>query len=384
MKNKSLLTIFLIVFVDLLGFGIIIPLLPFWAEKFRANAAQIGFLTATYSIFQLIGSPILGRLSDRFGRKKILIVSQLGSAAGYLILAFANSLPLLFISRIIDGITGGNISIAQAYIADITSTSDRARGMGIIGAAFGLGFIFGPAIGGILSRYGYHWPALFAFFIALLTSFLTIFLLKETVKKQASHSQKTAFNIKEFIKVMRIYPIGLLIFIFFLLNTAFAFFTTNFPLWGQKTFAMTPSQSGFIFAYIGLLAVIVQGLIMPRLLKKFPEKKLLSASIVFFIISFAIFPFIANYWLIFLPISLLPLGNGISGPIIQSLASENVPKEEYGGTLGFLQSAGSAGRIAGPIIAGIIFYRLGKDSFFFLGLIMFIFIWSIIKIKLVK
>ena len=152
MKNKSLLTIFLIVFIDLLGFGIILPLLPYIAEKYSANPFQIGMLTATYSFFQLIAAPILGRLSDRYGRKKLLIISQFGSAVGYLILGLSGNLPLLFLSRIIDGITGGNISIAQAYIADVTTKENRARGMGMIGAAFGLGFIFGPAIGGFLSK----------------------------------------------------------------------------------------------------------------------------------------------------------------------------------------------------------------------------------------
>ena len=141
-NNKSLMTIFLIVFIDLLGFGIILPLLPYIAEKYSAGPLQIGLLTATYSFFQLIASPILGRLSDRYGRKKLLIISQLGSALGYLILGLAGNLPLLFLSRIIDGITGGNISIAQAYIADVTDKKNRARGMGILGAAFGFGFIF--------------------------------------------------------------------------------------------------------------------------------------------------------------------------------------------------------------------------------------------------
>jgi len=184
MKNKSLLTIFLIVFIDLLGFGIILPLLPYIAEIYKATPLQIGLLTAVYSFFQLIASPILGRLSDRYGRKKLLIISQLGSAIGYLILGLAGSLPLLFLSRIIDGITGGNISIAQAYIADVTTKENRAKGMGMIGAAFGLGFIFGPAIGGFLSKFSFSTPAYFATAISLLSVFATIFFLQETVDEK--------------------------------------------------------------------------------------------------------------------------------------------------------------------------------------------------------
>ena len=183
-SNKSLLTIFLIVFIDLLGFGIILPLLPYIAEKYQATPLQIGIISAAYSFFQLIASPILGRLSDRYGRKKILIISQLGSTIGYLILGLAGNLPLLFLSRIIDGITGGNISIAQAYIADVTTKENRAKGMGLIGAAFGLGFIFGPAIGGALSKISYSAQAYFATAVSLITVFATMFFLKETVNEK--------------------------------------------------------------------------------------------------------------------------------------------------------------------------------------------------------
>jgi len=201
MKNKPLLTIFAIVFVDLLGFGIILPLLPYIAEKYHATATQIGLLTAAYSFFQLVASPILGKLSDRYGRKKILMISQFGSAIGYLMLAFSNNLPLLFVSRIIDGITGGNISIAQAYIADVTTKENRAKGMGMIGAAFGLGFIFGPAIGGFLSQFGYMYPALFAMVVGLITVLLTHLFLPETVNiKEREHIAPTPFSLIEIKK----------------------------------------------------------------------------------------------------------------------------------------------------------------------------------------
>jgi len=196
MKNKNLLTIFLIVLIDLLGFGIILPLLPYIAEKYQANPFQIGLLTASYSFFQLIASPILGRLSDRYGRKKILMISQFGSVVGYLLLGLAGSLLLLFISRIVDGITGGNISIAQAYIADVTDKKNRAKGMGMIGAAFGLGFIFGPALGGLLAKISYSTPAYFAAGIAMLTVVTTYFFLKESVDvKVVAKSPRAQLNL---------------------------------------------------------------------------------------------------------------------------------------------------------------------------------------------
>ncbi|BCX14589.1 MAG: tetracycline resistance MFS efflux pump [Patescibacteria group bacterium] len=387
MKNKkALITIFLIVFIDLLGFGIILPLLPFIAEKYEANPAQIGFLTATYSFFQLIASPILGRLSDRYGRKKILILSQLGSAIGYLILALANSLPLLFISRIIDGITGGNISIAQAYIADVTDNKNRARGMGLIGAAFGLGFIFGPAIGGALSKISYSAPALLAAFVSLLTIMTTFLFLDETVNTEKStHSKRTEFSLEELKKVLQIPNFVFLILIFFLINLSFSLTQGNLALWTEKTFGYDASKNGAIFAYVGVLAVLVQLVILPFLLKRINERNILKIATFNLFLSFLLIYMAKNEIIFYLALTFMPLGNGLANPSLQAIASENVKKEEYGGTLGFLQSAGSLGRILGPIIGGEIFYIFGKNIPFALAsAILFLVFMITIKIKLNK
>ncbi|MGB9707330.1 MAG: MFS transporter [Microgenomates group bacterium] len=381
-NNKALLTIFLIVFIDLLGFGIILPLLPFIAEKYQANPAQIGFLTATYSFFQLLAAPILGRLSDRYGRKKILIISQIGSAIGYILLGIANSLPILFLSRMIDGLTGGNISIAQAYIADVTDRKTRARGMGLIGAAFGLGFIFGPAIGGVLSKISYSTPAFLAAFVSLITVLTTLLFLKETVDiKKANYSPKTRFNFKEFKQVLIIPNFAFLIFIFFLINLAFSLTQGNLALWTEKTFHYDASKNGIIFAYVGILAVLVQILILPFLTKKFNEKFILKIATFNLFFSFLLIFLAKNQLIFFLALTFMPLGNGLANPSIQAIASENVPKEEYGGTLGFLQSAGSLGRILGPIIGGELFYFFGKDiPFLFSAIILFfVFIFALKK-----
>lgn len=383
-KNKSLITIFLIVFIDLLGFGIILPLLPYIAEIYQATPLQIGILSAVYSLFQLIASPILGRLSDRYGRKKLLIISQLGSAIGYLIMGLANNLPLLFLSRIIDGITGGNISIAQAYIADVTTKENRARGMGLIGAAFGLGFIFGPAIGGALSKISYSAPAYFATVVSLISVLATIFFLKETVNgDKAIRSPKTKFSISQFKSVLSLYPIGLLIIIFFLLNTAFSIMQGNFALWTQKTFNFEPSQNGWLFTYIGVLAVLIQVQLLPRVIKKFHEKKILAVSLIFMFLGLILIPLSKHPYFLFIPLFFISLGNGLANPTIQALVSENVLQEEYGETLGILQSAGSMGRIFGPIIGGEIFQLFGKDvAFYFAGfIILFTFVYLKLKLK---
>lgn len=382
-NNKSLVTIFLIVFIDLLGFGIILPLLPYIAEKYSASPFQIGLLTAVYSFFQLIASPILGRLSDRYGRKKLLIISQLGSAAGYLILGLAGNLPLLFLSRVIDGITGGNISIAQAYIADVTDKKDRARGMGIMGAAFGLGFIFGPAIGGALSKVSYSTPAYFATAISLITVLSTILFLKESVNvEKASHSSRTKFSLAEFKRVLSLETIGLMIFVFFVINFSFSVMQGNFALWTQKTFNFGPSDNGWLFTYIGILAVLVQLRFLPFMIKKFREKTILYISIFFMSVGLFLIPLSPHPYFLYIALLFFPLGNGLAQPTIQALASENVPSEEYGETLGILQSAGSMGRILGPVVGGEIFETMGKNTPFFLAAFILLALLVYLKMKL--
>lgn len=381
-NNKALMTIFLIVFIDLLGFGIILPLLPFIAEKYQANPAEIGFLTATYSFFQLLAAPVLGRLSDKYGRKKILILSQLGSSFGYLLLGIAHSLPILFLSRIIDGATGGNISIAQAYIADVTDRKNRARGMGLIGAAFGLGFIFGPAIGGFLSRISYSAPAFLAAFISLITVLTTIFFLKETVNiEKTIKNKKTQFNLEEFKKVLKIPNFLFLILIFFLINFTFSLTQGNLALWAEKNFGYSPSQNGLIFTYVGIIGVLVQVLVLPFLLKKISEKNILKIAVFNLFLSFFLIFLAKKETIFFLALTFMPLGNGLSNPAIQAIASEDVPQEEYGGTLGFLQSAGSLGRILGPIIGGELFFIFSKDvPFAFASFILFIVFIFLLKV----
>jgi MFS transporter, DHA1 family, tetracycline resistance protein len=362
MKNKQLLTIFLIVFIDLLGFGIVLPLLPFIGEKYGANPFAIGLLTATYSFFQLISSPILGRLSDRYGRKKLLIISQFGTFIGFILLGLANSLPLIFISRIIDGATGGNISIAQAYISDVTDKNNRARAMGMIGAAFGLGFILGPTIGGLLSHFGYAIPAYFAAGVSTVTIFTNIFFLKESVNIQkAKQSNKTAFTLNEMLKVVFASPVGIYIVVFFILNFAFSLMQGNFALWTQYTFNFGPTQNGLLFGYIGIIAVLVQLRILPLLLKKWTEKIIFVNLTLLMALALLSLIIVIHPYLLIIPMTLLPLSNGLVNPVIQSLSTESVDPEDYGGTLGLLQSAGSLGRIIGPITGGYLFNILNKD-----------------------
>jgi DHA1 family tetracycline resistance protein-like MFS transporter len=382
-KNRGLMTIFLIIFIDLLGFGIILPLLPYIAEKYQATPLAIGALSAIYSLFQLIAAPILGRLSDRFGRKKMLIVSQLGSAIGYLLLGLAHNLPLLFIARIIDGITGGNISIAQAYIADVTTKENRARGMGLIGAAFGLGFIFGPAIGGVLAKFSYAMPAFFAAAVALITVVTTFLFLPETINtEKAGYSPRRQFNFKELKRVMLIYPIGILIIAFFIIQLASSMHQGIFALWAEKTFQFGVTENGLLFAYVGVLAVLVQLWLLPFLSKRFKERVILDISLLALMTGFLLISFSKDPMFLYFALSFLPVGFGLSGPMIQTITSEDVPKEEYGGTLGILQSAGSLGRILGPVIAGEAFQLTGKDSVYYLAAALILITFIYLKVNI--
>lgn len=367
------MTIFLIVFIDLLGFGLILPLLPYIAESYSANPLMIGVLSATYSLFQFIAGPILGRLSDRYGRKKILIISQLGSVLGYLLLATAHSLPLLFLSRVIDGITGGNISIAQAYMADITDKKTRAKGMGILGAAFGLGFMLGPATGGYLSRFGFAIPALAAALIGTITTLMTIFFLKETVNLKSSlHSSRTKLTWEKFQSLLNKQPIGLLIIVCFLISLGFAGMQGTYAIWAQDTFNWGPSQVGSIFAYIGILSILIQTQLLHRLISFFGEKKLLIISLPCLALGFLLLSLTHSLPLHLFANFFIVLGNSLANPTLNALATENIEPSEYGETLGVLQSAGSLGRIIGPALAGELYFVIGKNAPFQLSSIILI------------
>lgn len=375
-NNKALITIFMVVFIDLLGFGIILPLLPYIAEQYAASPLQIGLLAASYSFFQFIAGPVLGRLSDKYGRKRLLVISQVGSVLGYILLGVANSLPLLFISRIIDGITGGNISIAQAYVADITTKENRAKAMGMIGAAFGLGFMLGPAIGGYLSRYGYFVPAYFAAAIGIITTLMTAFVLKETVNvANAINNPKAALTVSKFREIVGIHPMGLLIIVYFLVNLGFSVMQGVYALWSQRQFGWGPSEVGSVFAFIGVASIVTQLKILPWFLKRFGERTSLKIALPFMAIGFVLIPvstYVGGLAVHLLANIFIVLGNSLSNPTITAIASENVPKEEYGGTLGILQSAASVGRIGGPILGGWLFSSLGINSPYLLSAVLFV------------
>ena len=348
MKKSPLLPIFLIVFIDLLGFGLILPLLPFYAEKFGANELVVGLLIASYSAMQFIGAPILGRLSDRWGRRPVLLVSQVGTFAGFILMGVANSLPILFLSRIIDGLSGANLSTAQAYISDVTDESNRAKSLGMIGAAFGLGFILGPAIGAWLSQFGYGTVAFVAAGLSAVTMVLTYFMLPEPEHKGSA--ARRAFSLAALKQAVAHPLVGSLLAMTFTFSVSLAMFQTSFALFAKSRLGFDTQSTGFVLAYVGVLSVIVQLGIVGRLVKKFGEKQLIAITVSVLALGLVLMSLVQSVAGLLVVMPLLSLGGGASTPVLTSLITKSVDRSEVGGILGVSTSVDSLSRIIAPIV----------------------------------
>jgi DHA1 family tetracycline resistance protein-like MFS transporter len=362
MKRSPLIVIFTTVFIDLVGFGIVIPVLPFYAEGtiFNATPRTVGFLFASYSIMQLIFAPILGRLSDKHGRRPVLFLSIIGTGIGFLFLGFAKTLWMLFVGRILDGITGGNISTAQAYIADVTTKENRAKGMGLLGAAFGLGFIFGPAIGGILSQWGIHVPFFFAAGLCFANSILLYFTLPETVTKDhpARQSAARGRGFGQLLESLKDPKLGFVLVIYFLFIVAFSIMTTSFSLYTMFRFGYDAQHNGYLFAYVGIIAVVIQGGLIGKLVKRFGELPLVIVGAFCFAISLFAIPFVGpaagGLFALLIGGGVFSLGNSLATPALTSLASKSVGPAEQGTVLGVTQSVASLARAVGPSLAAVL------------------------------
>ena len=364
MKNRLLFSIILVVFIDLLGFSLILPLLPYYAETFKANSFVTGLLVASYAAAQLIGAPILGRLSDRFGRRPILLVSIFGTFLGFILLGVANSLAILFAARILDGFTGGNISIAQAYITDVTDSKERSKGLGMIGAAFGLGFIIGPVTGGFLSQWGYAVPA----FVAAALSFINLILVYAwlpeslTAEKRAMAQKRPAVTLSALIEAMKRPFTGSLLITRFFFGLAFAIFQTIFSLYTLKKFNLNARDTGFILTYVGVLSVIVQGFLIGRITKKYREDILIVSMVALMAVSlagWALVPTVVGLLVVLTPTA---VSGGILNTLLSSTLTKAVEPQEVGGILGLAASVESSTRILAPIIGGALLQQYGTSA----------------------
>ena len=363
MKKSQLSTVFVIVFIDMLGFGLILPLLPYYADTFGASASVIGFLVASFAAAQFIGSPLLGRLSDRYGRKPILLLSILGTSLGFLLLGFADSLLILFAGRILDGLTGGNISVVQAYISDVTDEKNRAKGLGLIGAAFGLGFIVGPATGGFLSQWGYSVPAFAAAGLAFLNFVGVGIWLPEslTIEQRAALQQrpKKFSGIAGFRQMVNRPLVGTLLYTRFAFSFAFVLFQSVFSLYALYRFDVTAQTTGYILAYVGALVITVQGGVIRRLTDHFDEHKLLVWAVALMSVSLLCWALVPNIPLLLLVMIPIALAGGTHNTVINSAMSKAVAPEEVGGILGLSSSVESLTRILAPSIGGFILHKVG-------------------------
>ena len=386
-------SLFLIVFSNLLGFGIIIPLLPYYAENFGANPNEVTLLMASYSLMQLIFSPILGRISDIYGRKKILILCLIGSAISYFLLYFATSFGLVLFARSIAGLFASTTAIANAYVTETTSSANRSKGMGLIGAAFGLGLVFGPVIGGYfgggdIDNINYKMPFIFAIIVAIISFVLAHFILIEPKKRNKQFiSINFLDSFKDLINLFKIPALLFLITVSFLVTFSFAGFETTFALWTERAMSWAPKQTGFAFTFTALLAALVQGVFIGKLTKSFGEIKLLITSCFLMLIGlFFITLSIQNLFYLTFSLGILGISVGLGNPSLNSLLSKNLSKNIIGASFGVIQSVGSLARILSPLVAGNLFYFFGINSpynfgafLMFICLLIFFYYFFILK-----
>jgi DHA1 family tetracycline resistance protein-like MFS transporter len=325
--NKRLIPLFIVVFVDILGFSLILPLLPYYASSFNASPQTIGFLVASYSVFQFIGAPILGDLSDRYGRRPLFLYSQIGSFAGFILMGAAIHLPnpllWLFVARIIDGISGGNLTIAQAYIGDVTKPQERAKAFGmVIGVAFGLGFLIGPALGGFLSEYGFDVPAYAAAGMSLTSIIATILLLPETERSRDPERKSGLAAYTRVLDYLHVPGLNRLLVVFLFFALPFSLYISMFALYADLQLDFSAKQTGYFLAFVGLLGIVWQGAVVGPVVRILGEKRTMLAGLIFSAIGIFATVWVDVWWKLGVVAFFFSLGNSITRPSLTSLITE--------------------------------------------------------------
>ena len=364
-ERRALLPIFLIVLVDILGMTIILPLLPFYSQEFGASEFEIGLLVAAYAACQLVSGPLLGQLADRFGRRPLLLVSQVGTFIGFFVLGRATSLWMVFVSRAIDGATAGNLSLAQAYVSDVTAKENRAKAFGIIGIAFGIGFLIGPAISGYLSQYGHRYPIYAAQGLSGLSILATAVLLPR-VRPQASDGQDgpggrrlALLSWGRYAEYFRRPELATLLYQFFAFAFAFAAFISGFALFAERRLSWNgvpfgAKHVGYVFAFSGFLGIILQGGLIGRLVKRFGEVKLTRAGFASFSVSYALLAYVHRVPELLASATLSSFGQGALRPALTAQITHNSHRDEQGLVLGITQSLMAVAQIIAPILTGFL------------------------------
>jgi len=355
--NKRLLIVFMIQFTEVLGFSSVMPILPFLGLSLGLSALQVGLILSIFSFCQLFASPITGKLSDRYGRKPLLLFSQTSTLIGFILLGMATNVWILVAARFVDGLLGSNMTVSQAYISDVTDHKQRTKIYGYSSAIFGAGLIFGPVIGGVLSTINFSVPMFFAAGVSLLSIVLVILFLPESLDikgDKINFSFGDIFPIKETKRFFKSPKIRGTLIIFFIYNIGFFLFITTFGLFAERQIHATVQQVSFYIAWIGVLRVIFQSALINPLLKKISENKTIGIGVVSMIFAMAILIFSTSYWIVYLPFFFLSFGTGVVRPILTSKLTKSVRREETGSVLGVNNALTSIGQILAPIFGGLL------------------------------
>ena len=350
-RKPSLGVLFSVIVVDLIGFGIVVPILPFWAERFGADGSTLGLLLASHAGMQLIGAPIWGRLSDRIGRRPVMLITIAGTAVALLLLGFATSLLQLFLARLLSGLFAANISVATAYLTDVTDEADRTKWMGMIGASFAVGFTLGPPLGGLLTRISDSSPMEFAAGLAAI-NFLWAWL---RLQEPEEHARREAGALTNRFEVLRQPAVARLCFVYFLFTFAVTQLETTFALYMAHRFDFDELGVALVMLAMALVMGTIQGAGMKRLAARFHERRLVLAGLALLAVAFATLPIPGSVAGLMLPLALAAVGRALAQPPMMSLVSLYSDERSRGIVLGVFQSSASAARVVGPVVAGLLF-----------------------------
>jgi multidrug resistance protein len=363
--KRARLTVFLTILLDLIGFGMILPLLPFYAQELHASPFEIGLLFSSYSLTQLLFAPLLGRLSDRVGRRPVLLASIAGGAASYLLFALAPNYGVLLLARSLSGLAAANYAIAQAYMADVSAPEERSKAMGLVGAAFGLGFVLGPALGGVLSHTGsgHRIVPLTAAALSTINLLMALFSLPESLspelRRGAAARGGSWLGISDLRTVARGGPLRGLMVLFFLVMFCFSIMETTLALFCQERFGFGVRETSWLFVFVGIVLVVIQGGLLGRLIRRFGERSLILSGIVLMALGLVLLPSGSQLGLLLLSLLLLAVGQGVHNPSSLGLLSRLTDERSQGGTIGLSRSFGALARTLGPAVGTWIFGAFG-------------------------
>jgi len=381
-SRRALGFIFAAVFLDLLGIGILIPVIPFLVRQFTPSALAVGLLALSYALAQFVAAPLLGRLSDRIGRRPVLVASVLGSALAYVAFGLATALWVLFVARVVDGLSGGNITAAQAYIADVSAPQDRAKNFGLIGAAFGLGFIIGPALGGVLSHISLAAPAFAAGAMAMLTALFGLFVLPESLPRERRNAAPLGARdlnpLRPIARGLGQPALRALLLAIFAQGFAGAELRTNFAVFTAGRFGMGPSQNALVFSFIGVVGLLVQGVLLRRISHRVSERRLALVGLAVMVGGYLATAFVPTVALLYGALALIAFGGGLSTPMLTGLVSLSVAPTEQGAALGAVQSLQSLTQILGPVWAGAFFDHVSMGSPYWTAALWVLLAWVVI------